>query len=94
VNADASVLAGSGWGIYSDNQGNTGNVMPALFGNVLGERATPAWSFAAEPQAVIINLGTNDASAKTLTARNFKRSSCVRWALCSPAPIARTRNGS
>jgi lysophospholipase L1-like esterase len=72
VNADASVLAGSGWGIYSDNQGNTGNVMPALFGNVLGERATPAWSFAAEPQAVIINLGTNDASAKTLTARNFK----------------------
>lgn len=72
VNADASVLAGSGWGIYSDNRGNTSNVMPALFGNTLGERATPAWSFAAQPQAVIINLGTNDASAKTLTAQNFK----------------------
>ena len=72
VNADASVLAGSGWGIYSDNQGNTSNVMPALFANTLGERATPAWGFAVEPQAVVINLGTNDSSAKNLTAEKFK----------------------
>lgn len=72
LNADASVLAGSGWGIYSDNGGNTSNVMPALFANTLGERAAPAWSFAVQPQAVIINLGTNDATAKNLTAEKFK----------------------
>jgi hypothetical protein len=72
VNADASVLAGSGWGIYSDNGGSTQNVMPALFSHTLGEQAMPAWSFAAKPQAVVINLGTNDASAQNLTADKFK----------------------
>jgi lysophospholipase L1-like esterase len=72
VDADASVLAGSGWGIYSDNGGNTANVMSALFANVLGEQSTPVWSFARQPQAVVINLGTNDATAKNLTADKFK----------------------
>jgi carbohydrate esterase-like protein/GDSL-like lipase/acylhydrolase family protein len=72
LNADASVLAGSGWGIYSDNGGDTKNVMPALFSNTVGEQKTPAWSFVAQPQAVVINLGTNDSSAHTLTAENFK----------------------
>jgi hypothetical protein len=72
VDADASVLAGSGWGIYSDNGGNMANVMPALFSNTVGEQSAPAWTFAAKPQAVVINLGTNDASAHNLTADKFK----------------------
>jgi lysophospholipase L1-like esterase len=72
VDAEASVLAGSGWGIYSDNGGNTANVMPALFANVLGEQSTPVWPFTKQPQAVVINLGTNDAAAKNLTADKFK----------------------
>lgn len=72
VEADASVLAGSGWGIYSDNGGNTQNVMPALFANTLGQQKTPAWAFTAKPQAVVINLGTNDASAHNLSADKFK----------------------
>jgi lysophospholipase L1-like esterase len=72
LDADASVLAGSGWGVYSDNEGNTKNVMSALFSNAVGEKTAPAWSFAAQPQAVVINLGTNDASAKNLTAEKFK----------------------
>lgn len=72
ANADASVLAGSGWGIYSDNGGNTENVMPALFSNTVGEKKAPVWSFAAKPQAVVVNLGTNDASAHNLTADKFK----------------------
>lgn len=72
VNADASVLAGSGWGMYSDNAGNVQNVMPALFSNTVGEQKAPVWPFTAKPQAVVINLGTNDSSAKNLTADKFK----------------------
>jgi len=72
LNADASVLAGSGWGIYSDNQGSQANVMPSLFDNTVGEQKMPAWSFVVKPQAVVINLGTNDAAAHNLTAAKFK----------------------
>jgi lysophospholipase L1-like esterase len=63
LDADASILAASGWGIYSDNGGNTTNVLPGMFSNTVGARLSPAWSFAAQPQAVVINLGTNDFSA-------------------------------
>jgi hypothetical protein len=70
--ADASVLAGSGWGIYSDNGGNTNNVMPNLFARTLGEQPMPVWTFAATPQAVVINLGTNDSTANNLSADKFK----------------------
>jgi hypothetical protein len=72
VAADVSVLAGSGWGIYSDNQGNQSKVMPALFENTLGQQPVPVWSFARKPQAVVINLGTNDASAHNVTEGKFK----------------------
>jgi len=68
LNADVSVLAGSGWGVYSGNDGDRAKVMPALFENTLGEQRAPAWSFALQPQAVVINLGTNDATAHNLTA--------------------------
>jgi lysophospholipase L1-like esterase len=72
LGADASVLAGSGWGMYSDNTGDANNVMPRLFPNTLGEQTAPAWAFTAKPQAVVINLGTNDSSAGNLTAEKFK----------------------
>jgi len=32
----------------------------------------PVWSFAAKPQAVVINLGTNDGSANNLTSEKYK----------------------
>ncbi len=63
LNADASIIAASGWGIYSDNGGNTDNVLPKVWANTLGGQASPAWSFAVKPEAVVINLGTNDFSA-------------------------------
>ena len=63
LGADASIVAASGWGIYSDNTGNTDNVLPNVYANTVGGQASPAWSFAAKPQAVVINLGTNDFSA-------------------------------
>lgn len=63
VDADASIIAASGWGIYSDNGGSTSNVLPSVWNNTVGGQASPAWTFAVKPQAVVINLGTNDFSA-------------------------------
>jgi hypothetical protein len=50
----------SGWGIYRDNANNTSNVLPLVYPNTLGTVAAPPWSFQPAPQAVVINLGTND----------------------------------
>jgi hypothetical protein len=61
--ADASIVAASGWGIYSDNGGSKDNVLPKVYANTVGGQASPAWPFTALPQAVVINLGTNDFSA-------------------------------
>jgi hypothetical protein len=60
LGADWSILALSGWGMYRDNANNMANVMPLVYANTLGTVASPAWPFQPEPQAVIINLGTND----------------------------------
>jgi lysophospholipase L1-like esterase len=72
VGAEASILAASGWGIYSDNGGNRNNVLPLLFDKTVGGRAMPIWGFKRKPQAVVINLGTNDFYANmTLAADAF-----------------------
>jgi lysophospholipase L1-like esterase len=72
VGAEASILAASGWGIYSDNGGNRNNVLPSVFDKTVGGRAVPLWGFGRKPQAVVINLGTNDFYANmTLGADAF-----------------------
>jgi lysophospholipase L1-like esterase len=63
LDADASIIAASGWGIYSDNGGSTNNVLPKIWANTVGGQASPAWTFTLKPQAVVINLGTNDFAA-------------------------------
>jgi lysophospholipase L1-like esterase len=63
LGADVSIVAASGWGIHSDNGGNTNNVLPTIYGNTLGGLPTLPWGFKPEPAAVVINLGTNDFSA-------------------------------
>ena len=61
VNADWSIVANSGWGLYRDNQKGLQNVMPNVYNEAYyaGQNA-PAWDFSVKAQAVIINLGTND----------------------------------
>jgi lysophospholipase L1-like esterase len=62
LTADVSIVAHSGWGVYQDLSGNTANVMPAVYGNTLGTAPSPLWDFSAQPDAVVINLGTNDSA--------------------------------
>jgi lysophospholipase L1-like esterase len=62
LNAEASVVAVTGWGLIRDINGNTANVLPKVYANTLGLSASPAWTFARKADAVIINLGTNDSN--------------------------------
>lgn len=60
VNAESSIVAVSGWGLYRDNNNVMSDVLPLVYADTLGLTPSPAWGFQPEPQAVIINLGTND----------------------------------
>lgn len=60
LGADVSLIAVSGWGVYEDNTDDTSNVLPAVYADTLGLQTMPVWPFQPEPQAVVINLGTND----------------------------------
>ena len=62
LSADASIVAASGWGVYRSRTGNMNEVLPKVYGNALGTSGAPLWDFRTKPQAVIINLGTNDFS--------------------------------
>lgn len=59
LDAEVSTLARSGFGMVR-GYGQNMNVMPPLFDDTLAGSNNPLWDFAHEPQAVIINLGTND----------------------------------
>ncbi len=60
LGADASIIAVSGWGVSRDNGNNINSVLPTVYSNALGLRATPAWSFQQAADVVVVNLGTND----------------------------------
>jgi hypothetical protein len=46
--------------LYRDGDANQSQTLPALWENLLGSDPTVKWNFASEPNAVVINLGTND----------------------------------
>jgi lysophospholipase L1-like esterase len=60
LNAEFSVIARSGWGVYRDLGGSTSGVLPSVYANTLGTTAGAEWDFKRQPNAVVINLGTND----------------------------------
>ncbi|HMI85693.1 MAG TPA: SGNH/GDSL hydrolase family protein [Polyangiaceae bacterium] len=62
LGADASIVAVSGWGVYRSAAGDMNSVLPKVYGGALGLSTTSSWDFRIKPQAVVINLGTNDFS--------------------------------
>jgi len=62
LKADVAIVARSGWGVYRDFDGNTAGVLASVYANTLGTQPVPAWDFSWQPDAVLINLGTNDSA--------------------------------
>jgi lysophospholipase L1-like esterase len=60
LGAELSTVAASGRGVSRNYAGDTGGTMPMLYARAVANVATPLWDFHVEPQAVVINLGTND----------------------------------
>ena len=73
--ADYNVVAISGRGIVRNTGGDTDKLMPFLYG-YLDQYNNPgvAYDFARQPDVIVINLATNDASGNnsSLTAAEFK----------------------
>jgi lysophospholipase L1-like esterase len=62
LGAELSTVATSGQGAYRNYGGDMMNTMPMVYDRTLTNAATPTWDFRVMPQAVMINLGTNDIS--------------------------------
>jgi lysophospholipase L1-like esterase len=61
LGADAITVAYSGKGVWRNYGGDMMDTVPSVYDRVLVERTTPRWDFTSwTPDAVIINLGTND----------------------------------
>jgi lysophospholipase L1-like esterase len=62
LGAEVSTVAASGRGVARNYGGDTGGTLPMIYERALTNAASPLWDFHVEPQAVVINLGTNDIS--------------------------------
>jgi lysophospholipase L1-like esterase len=62
VGAEVSTIAASGQGMYRNYGGDMNNTLPQIYARTLMNDTATTWSFAIKPQAVVINLGTNDIS--------------------------------
>ena len=62
LGADLSTIAMSGQGVYRNYGGDMTNTLPMVYARALTNDTSPSWDFRAQPQAVIIDLGTNDIS--------------------------------
>lgn len=64
LGAELSTVAWSGKGVVYNYDTDTTNPMPTLYGRVLPDDAGSQWDFSVKPDAVVINLGTNDFSTE------------------------------
>lgn len=72
LNAELHVAAWSGKGMYQNYGGARDIQMPELYARTLPSRDDSAWDFHAWiPDAVVINLGTNDFSVDTLDPSQY-----------------------
>jgi lysophospholipase L1-like esterase len=62
VGAEVSTIAASGHGMVRNYGGDMTDTLPQIYARTLMNDTASAWSFAIKPQAVVINLGTNDIS--------------------------------
>ena len=62
LGAEVSTIAASGRGVIRNYGGDTSGTMPMLYPRAVTNVAGSVWDFHVEPQAVVINLGTNDIS--------------------------------
>ena len=61
LDADATLVAYSGKGMYRDFRGSTKEQMPVLYRRSLPDAPSSEWSFdSAAPDVVVVHLGTND----------------------------------
>ncbi len=73
LNAELNTLAWSGRGVFS-NRGDTTNPMPELWRRTLPSRENLRWDFSQyAPQAVVINLGTNDFAPEVADTAPFAK---------------------
>ncbi len=63
LGAEVSIVARSGWGMVRDLGGSSTGVLSAIYDRAAGPDVATKWDFKIKPDAVVINLGTNDAGA-------------------------------
>ena len=62
VGAELSTIAWSGKGVIYNYGDDTDEPLPTLFGRTIPSESSGVWDFGWQPDAVLINLGTNDFS--------------------------------
>jgi hypothetical protein len=63
LEAAHAAIAYSGIGMYRNNDGSTTSTMPMRYGLLIADDATSMWDFSYTPDAIVIDLGTNDFAA-------------------------------
>ena len=62
LNAEVNTIAISGQGAYRNYGGEMTNTAPTTYPRAITSDTAPLWNFGPQPQAVIVNYGTNDIS--------------------------------